>query len=84
MGTVTGQCVGIDISEDFLDVYLHPAGKEVRLPHNDEGTATLVALLREQSIERVVLESTGGLQRRLVLMNTLVARGQLWDPSHAT
>ena len=31
MGTVTGQSVGIDISEDFLDVYLHPAGKEVRL-----------------------------------------------------
>ena len=66
MGTVTGQSVGIDISEDFLDVYLHPAGKEVRLPHNDEGTASLLALLREQQVERVVLESTGGLQRRLV------------------
>ena len=66
MGTVTGQCVGIDISEDFLDVYLHPAGKEGRLPHNDEGTASLLALLREQPVERVVLESTGGLQRRLV------------------
>jgi transposase len=66
MSTVTGQCVGIDISEDFLDVYLHPAGKEVRLPHNDEGIASLLALLREQPIERVVLESTGGLQRRLV------------------
>jgi transposase len=66
MGTVTGQCVGIDISEDFLDVYLHPVGKEVRLPHNDEGTASLLALLREQPVERIVLESTGGLQRRLV------------------
>ena len=66
MSPVTGQCVGIDISEDFLDVYLHPAGKEVRLPHSDEGTASLVALLREYKIERVVLESTGGLQRRLV------------------
>jgi transposase len=66
MSTDTGQSVGIDISEDFLDVYLHPAGKEVRLPHNDEGTATLISLLRERTIERVVLESTGGLQRRLV------------------
>ncbi|HSQ56616.1 MAG TPA: hypothetical protein VLM40_12810, partial [Gemmata sp.] len=47
MGTITGQCVGIDISEDSLDVYLHPAGTEVRLPHSDEGTATLIALLRE-------------------------------------
>ena len=66
MGSVTGQCVGIDISEDFLDVYLHPAGKEVRFPHSDEGSASLIALLREYKIERVVLESTGGLQRRLV------------------
>ena len=65
MDTVTGQSVGIDISEDFLDVYLHPGGKELRLPHNDEGTACLIALLREQTIERIVLESTGGLERRL-------------------
>src|SRR3954454_515145 len=66
MGTVTGQSVGIDISEDSLDVYLHPAGKEVRLPHSDEGITSLIALLRDYTIERVVLESTGGLQRRLV------------------
>ena len=66
MSPVTGQCVGIDISEDFLDVYLHPVGKEVRIPHSDEGSASLVALLREYEIDRVVMESTGGLQRRLV------------------
>ena len=65
MSQVTGQCVGIDISEEFLDVYLHPAGKEVRLPHSDEGAASLMALLRDYKIERVVLESTEGLQRRL-------------------
>ncbi len=66
MSPVPSQCVGIDISEESLDIYLHPVGKEVRLPHSDEGTASLIALLREYKIERVVLESTGGLQRRLV------------------
>src|SRR5262245_48586342 len=66
MGTVTGQKVGIDISEDFPDVYIHPAGEEIRLPHDDEGTESLLARLREHQIERDVLESTGGLQRRLV------------------
>ncbi|MBV8233155.1 MAG: IS110 family transposase [Planctomycetaceae bacterium] len=66
MGTVTGQSVGIDISEDFLDIYLHPAGKDVRFPHNDDGIASLLNLLRGQPVERVILESTGGLQRRLV------------------
>jgi transposase len=66
MGRVAGQSVGIDNSEDFLDVYLHPEGKEVRLPHGDEGTASLLALVRDYKVERVVHESTGGLQRRLV------------------
>lgn len=66
MGKATGQSVGIDIIEDFLDVHLHPAGKEARLPHNDEGTASLLTHLRGYDIERIVLESTGGLQRRRV------------------
>ena len=30
MNRVPSQCIGIDISEDFLDPLLHPAGKEVR------------------------------------------------------
>src|SRR4029450_5713475 len=37
----------------------------VRLPHSDEGAASLIVLLRDYPVERVVLESTGGLQRRL-------------------
>ena len=49
-----GRCVGIDISEESPDVYLHPAGEEARLPHGVEGTASLIALLRESTIERVV------------------------------
>src|SRR5262249_12399069 len=66
MSPVTGQSVGIDIGESFLDVYLHPEWKEAPLPHNEQATASLIARLREHSIERVVMESTGGLERRLV------------------
>jgi hypothetical protein len=84
MSTVPGQCVGIDISEDFLDVYLHPAGKEIRLPHNDAGTAALVALLRERPIERVVLESTGGLQRRLVRARKRRDTPSAWSTPNAS
>lgn len=65
MSTTAGQSVGIDISENFLDIHLHPGGKEVRLSQ-DEGTAALLEMLSGFDIERVVLERTGGLQRRLV------------------
>jgi hypothetical protein len=47
---VPSQCVGIDISEEFLDVYLDPVGKEMRLPHSDERTASLIAVRREYKI----------------------------------
>jgi transposase len=66
MSTVSGQCVGIDICEQSLDVYVHPVGKEVQFPHSEEGIASLLTPLRGYPVERVVLESTGGLQRRLV------------------
>lgn len=65
MGTVTGQSVGIDVSEDFLDIHINPAGAERRLPYTAEGMASLVGLLKGYAVERVALESTGGLQRRL-------------------
>jgi transposase len=65
MSTATGQSVGIDVSEQHLDVHLHPAGLERRLPYTAEGVESLIELLRGHAIERVVLESTGGLQRRL-------------------
>ena len=64
MCPVPGQSVGIDISEQFLDVYVHPVGKEVRFPHSEGGIAALLALLRDYPVERVVLESTGNNLRR--------------------
>jgi hypothetical protein len=46
MSTATGQSVGIDVSEQHLDVYLHPAGLERRLPYTAEGVESLIELLR--------------------------------------
>lgn len=65
MSTANGQSVGIDVSEQSLDVHLHPAGLERRLPYTLEGITSLIDLLKAHEIDRVVLESTGGLQRRL-------------------
>jgi transposase len=59
--------VGIDVSKDALDVFVGgdgtPAGRVLRVGRTDAGIAELVSLLRDQLVERVVVESTGRYHR---------------------
>ena len=56
--------VGIDVSKDHLDVAFRPVGAACRFPNTADGVAALVTRLRELAPELIVLESTGGLERR--------------------
>lgn len=58
--------VGIDVSKDTLDVAVRPDGTHHRVPNTDDGFDQLVARLRPLGPVLVVLEATGGYQRRLV------------------
>jgi transposase len=58
--------VGIDVSKDQLDVAVRPDGTRARVPNTDDGFDQLVALLRPLGPVLVVLEATGGYQRRVV------------------
>ena len=59
--------VGIDVSKDRLDVHYHPLGTtSTSAPEGDE-LALLVVNLQLRGIERVVVESTGGYCKRVVL-----------------
>lgn len=58
--------VGIDVSKDHLDVAVRPNGTHRRLPNTDDGFDQLVALLEPLGPALVVLEATGGYQRRAV------------------
>lgn len=54
---------GIDISKSSLDIALSQ-GKEVRgFSNNDEGIAELVSYLKGLTLELVVMEATGGLEK---------------------
>jgi transposase len=57
-GTVA-QSVGVDISKDTLDVYLHPAGATRRFGNTRTGRSGLIAWLANFTISRVVFEPTG-------------------------
>jgi transposase len=51
---------GVDVSKAMLDVCLLPSGEKRALPNDPSGLAVLVKLFKQQGVELVVLEATGG------------------------
>jgi transposase len=58
--------VGIDVSQDHLDIYVLPQGLTLQQPHHEVGIQALIEQLHPLSPSLVVVESTGGLERTLV------------------
>jgi transposase len=66
--------IGIDVSQDALDVHVRPAGTLVRVANTPDGHDQLIAQLPPAAIiTRVVLEATGGLET--VVAAALVTAG---------
>jgi transposase len=60
--------VGIDVAKRSLQVCLlmeDDSQRHLSLPHDEEGIQTLLAELRPCVVQRIVIEATGGLQRRI-------------------
>jgi transposase len=58
--------VGVDTSERRLDVHLLPEGVAAGFTHDPGGIGRLLAWLGTRSVTLVVVEATGGIERRLV------------------
>jgi len=58
-------CVGIDVSKHHLDWVLGAEGNASRVPNTAAGVRRLVARLAKASVDRIVVESTGGYERAL-------------------
>lgn len=58
--------VGIDVAKDSLDVACLPETQRLTLPYDDDGIARLVRTLRGLGPLLIVVEATGGYERRLV------------------
>jgi transposase len=59
--------VGIDVSQALLDIHVLPQGLVLQQSNDAVGIAALVAQFLPLSPTLVVVESTGGLERSLVL-----------------
>jgi transposase len=60
------QWVGIDVSQAWLDIVLRPAGTYWRLSNQESGWIELLEHLKRLSINLIVIESTGGMERGIV------------------
>ena len=63
--------VGIDISQDFLDVFIRPDGKYYRFEYNTKGIKKLIRVLAY--VKLIAMESTGKLE--FALVKTLIKAG---------
>ena len=66
MTNVTPCIAGCDVSKDYLDVHIAPAGKAFRVANDAAGHALLIARLHEAGASLVVVEATGGYEQGLV------------------
>jgi transposase len=58
--------VGIDVSKAVLDIAVAPTGEAWSVPNTPEGMLQLVGRLGELAPKLIVMEATGGLERRAV------------------
>jgi transposase len=65
--------IGVDVSQDFLDVYVRPTSLRQRFANTPAGIAEFLAWVRPLAAERIVFESTGPYQKAAV--GALLAEG---------
>lgn len=65
--------IGLDVSQDTLDLASLPDGRTWQVRHDEEALAALVNELRALAPERIVLEATGGLERDVVVALAVAA-----------
>ena len=59
--------IGIDVSKDWLDIYVLPTQQTRRIPNTTEDIQKAIPTLKALHPERIVVEATGGYENKLVL-----------------
>jgi len=59
--------VGVDVSKERLDVFIRPLGERLKVENNPKGHAELLERLGDCSVDRIVMEATGGYEAAAAL-----------------
>lgn len=57
--------IGVDVSKDTLDVCLLPSNEHLKVNYDQEGINQLLQKLRPLQLQVIVMEATGGYEKRL-------------------
>ena len=68
------QFVGVDVSKETVDVYIHPVGEHFVLPRTAAGMEKLIVRLKSIAPALVAMEATGGLE--VMVAASLAEAGQ--------
>lgn len=68
MENLTKIYVGVDISKNQLDAYLHPIAKAVSFANSGDGIKKMAKYLSAYTVEQIVCESTGGYEDLMLNM----------------
>jgi len=66
MKKITNFFVGVDVSKNWLDIYIHPKNEFFRISNCFIGITKLLQTLSIYKIERIVCESSGGYENLLL------------------
>lgn len=64
--TKANRNVGVDVGKSFLDIFIHELNCHWQVHNSKEGISELVKQLKRYKLARIVVEATGGYERRLV------------------
>lgn len=65
MTTISKVYIGVDISKNYLDVYIHPIGKVFRLKNSETDIEKLITELTKYDVVHIGCEATGGYEKLL-------------------
>ena len=56
------RCMGVDISKETFEVWMHPEGTNETIEYDDAGIQRAIEMATAADVELIVLEATGGLE----------------------
>ena len=66
MNNITKNFVGVDVSKNWLDVYIHPKKQALRVDNTQVGIEQLLPTFSHNNIAQIVCESSGGYENLLI------------------